>query len=275
MKIENRDGEPRDVDLQSLGATTTAWAELFQRTARLMIEKYKQQSSLPLDSVDNAFPEIHLRVKKIQISSVDLTSEATSETDSLPASFWEAVYSYLRTGFDRMENGSPPEILFPPELRQPARDLITTFSSNGIGRIQFGLNGHLDSQLTWEKSGKLVKSSVKHRSFGSVDGTIESISLATRPKFGLRIAHGNLVSCGFDANKLLEDVTKFLTKRVMVEGVLSRDDAGTLLSVNRVLGITPLRQPLEFGSVTTVFGSWEDIIGGESLTEWTEAQRGK
>lgn len=278
ITLTNKPSIGDHVNLESLGLAAKAWSELLSRATAFIFERDSAQAASA--SQENITPpSIHFLVKRVEVASLDIRSEpaptAVEGDHELGEDFWSEVYGILAGGFSQMEAGIMPEDIFPHELIQPARDLITTFSQNGIGRLQFGLNDSLSSELTWERAGQLQKSTIRERSIGTVDGIITSISLSNKPQFGLRPQRGNIITCNFNKDKMLRDVTSAFLKRVSVFGVLVRDDNGQPLKVSSVRSIDLLPEDAGTPSVTQTAGSIPDMTDGLSTGEWLRRHRGE
>lgn len=278
MKLTNKPNMSDHVDLASLGLAAKAWSELLTRATTYLFDR--AASSDDDSSTEKlATPSIHFVVKRVEVASLDISSEPAIPRDEpdleLGTDFWIDVYGFLAGRFGQMEEGIMPEDIFPHELIQPARDLITTFSQNGIGRLQFGLDDKFSSELTWDRAGQLVKTSIRERSIGTVDGVITSISLSNKPQFGLRPRTGNIIACHFNRDKMLDEVTSAFLKRASIFGVLTRDERGRALKVTNVRSIEILPEDDDTRSVLKTAGAIPEITGDLSTAEWLRRHRGE
>ena len=155
------------------------------------------------------------------------------------------VASTFVNGFRQLEQeaSTPPYLSESGMIR--AQEMVSLIGKNGAQGFRVSAaNQQVDiTQATAENIQKLLP--IRRTAIGSVEGTLEQISIHRKPQFIVYHAITNrAVTCEFDEESMLQRVKDALGKRVNVRGTLKKNFKGETLRIKvedfRVMGETSI-----------------------------------
>ena len=211
-------------------------------------------------------------VSDLSIGSLVVEAESHSRVkgrDTGP----EVVRAFMSGLRQIEEEGTTPTYFSETGLRH-ARRLMTVIGHNGTRGILIS-NSEETVALTASASvnvEQLLK--IRHRTIGSVEGKLETISVhGSKPKFLIyQSSNKKAVMCLFEP-ELLESAKTALGQRVLAAGVVLYNVKGEPVRVV-VERIRILRHGTELPSISDVTGSDPDFTGGLESVEYLRKMRG-
>ncbi|NJM00444.1 MAG: hypothetical protein HC924_17415 [Synechococcaceae cyanobacterium SM2_3_2] len=177
-------------------------------------------SDIDQETSPNGEPTLEWAITDVRNGSLHLTIEANPRQETIEPERPSQVISLLKQGFQSLQEHP----IYPEGFSSRAIKATTQFASilnpNEIAEISFRTNGStikLHPQ-TLANASQLITSYYKY--YGSIEGTLVSISVAKRRQLGVRIpSQSKSVQCFFRPEQL-EQAKDYLDKRVYVFGVI-------------------------------------------------------
>lgn len=216
-----------------------------------------------LDTAISGKPTLMWNLSDLSLGSAVM--EATpalidEEVEDVSPVVIEAVVS----GLEEIEHGAKRPTHFSDEALHSAKQLVETLG-NGVSRIMVtGTVGSKRKQvLVTQRIAASVNDliGIQHLSMGSVEGTLEMISVHGGAFFNVyEFLHGKRVRCDFP-KEMLESVKDALGKRVLVYGEIRSSARGQPLSV-KAQRLRIFKEPSELPRVDDLVGLDRDFTGG-------------
>lgn len=164
-----------------------------------------------------------------------LEIEATPNSKSIDTRRPIKVINTFRDGIKALQH---PNILpngFSEKALRSAKKIAEIIDPNDLAEITFigkGWQTQINADLVANLEKHLDDTYNTHKSYGSVEGKLLSITLNKRKKFGVKASlQASLVDCYFKEESLFEQAREYLGKRVYVYGIVRKKDNGEKLNI--------------------------------------------
>jgi hypothetical protein len=203
------------------------------------------------ETSDSRNPTVEWSISSIKSGSIHITAVASPANDDVERSRPSQVVQTITQGIDRLLEAP----VIPPGFSENALKHIKLFGEiidpDDFAEISFRSN-------SWEKSivpkisgnvDEITKTTQKF--YGSIEGTLVSISVAGRQSLGIRSSiEGRTIRCYFQ-DDLFEDAKKALGHRVYVFGLIRQRSHGPKVNIE-VNELRILPPPSEMSTVSEI-----------------------
>ncbi len=198
-----------------------------------------------INEVAEAYTQVRRPVRwvvEVEPGSVKLPIQADPLAEGIHSGQAHAIGSVIADGLAQLEKSPERPEHFTDKALEQAKSLGNLLSedlpiavSNGKGRVK------LSRQLAINAEKALGRT---RESFGTIEGTLESLSIRNANEFGIWQPDGRYVKCLFGRFLTLEDVRPAVGKRVAARGRIKTRPSGERVSVEvhelRVIGSDPI-----------------------------------
>ena len=185
------------------------------------------------------------------------------------------VANVFAKGLHQIEEEGTTPPYYSEYTLQKAKALLRLIGRDGAVGLHVSSPG-FSADLTARASaniGELIP--VRHESLGSVEGTIEMISIHGSPRFVIYHSRTRkAVSCRFDSARWLSQIKDALGRRVYVTGVLHTNVRGEPLRVH-MEDMVFLRQEEELPTPSEIRGIDPHLTGDVSTSDYLRSVRGE
>ena len=204
-------------------------------------------------------PGVEWSISSISSASIHLTAEANLISDEIERNRPAQVISTFVRGLEILKERPERPLLFTNKVLKSARAFSEMLDPDSFAEIEFRADpGRI--QVTTSISSH-VDEIIKdfHRSYGSIEGQLVSISIAKKQSFGIRdFLDNKIVKCYF-SDSIFETARNALGKRVYAFGIIRQRTHGPKVNIE-VTELKVLPDPSEMPSLMDIFRN----IRGES-----------
>ncbi|MDX2272715.1 MAG: hypothetical protein NW237_12350 [Cyanobacteriota bacterium] len=172
------------------------------------------------ETSENGSPTIEWAITDVRNGSLHLTVEANVLSEDIELKRPSDVISIFKKGIQSIQDqGIRPEG-FSNKSIKAAKQFANILDPDNIAEIGFRSNGtevKIQPQL-FANATQIISNHYKY--FGSVEGTLVSISVAKRRQFGIRVSSQNKIIKCFFQHDMQEEAKNYLEKRVYVYGLI-------------------------------------------------------
>jgi hypothetical protein len=210
-------------------------------------------------------------VTRLSVGSLSVTIESRSKIKA--RNFGPDTAEAFVTGLDRVEKqGVSPPYLSEHGLKK-ARNLAGLVGQDGVAGIQvtdLGKTAEI-SRVAFENIRQITQ--IRDSAIGSVEGTIETLSIHGRPRFLIYESRTRkAVSCQFSRDMWFEKIKDIMGKRVIVSGLLHYNMKGEPHRVE-LEQIRLMKDRTELPGIKELGGSDPEFTGGLSTEEYIKLIR--
>ncbi len=176
-------------------------------------------------------PGVEWSISSISSASIHLTAEANLISDEIERNRPAQVISTFVRGLEILKERPERPLLFTNKVLKSARAFSEMLDPDNFAEIEFRADpGRI--QVTTSISSH-VDEIIKdfHRSYGSIEGQLVSISIAKKQSFGIRdFLDNKIVKCYFSGS-IFETARNALGKRVYAFGIIRQRTHGPKVNI--------------------------------------------
>ena len=165
-----------------------------------------------------------------------LEVEATPNSENIDTKRPVKVINTFRDGIKALQQSNISPSGFSEKALRSAKKITEIINPNDLAEITFigrDWQTQINADLVANLERHLDEKINTYKSYGSVEGSLMSISLVNKKKFGVKPnLQSNIVDCYFKEDSLFEKARKYLGKRVYVYGIVRRKDNGDKINID-------------------------------------------
>lgn len=202
-------------------------------------------------------PDIEWSISSVRSASLHLTAEANLVSDDIePNRPFEVILTFAR-GMELIQERPERPLMFSNKALRSVKAFSEMLSPENFAEIEFSTD-NWRIQITKSLSANVAELIEDyHKSYGSIEGTLVSISIANKQSFGIRdVLDGRVVKCFFPDN-LFETARNALGKRIYVFGIIRQQTHGQKINIQ----VTDLKVLPEFNELLSLKDIFRNIRG--------------